>query len=209
MTKTKSKIDPVEKMSKISQSMCKFNELLVNTIKELEFNLNKIEQLHEIHTDFINFIETMNLYESYKWTILKSDYNFIKKKINKDKKIIHVITKFLGSLSNYYTQVEIDNINLRINDIGSKIELMVYRFNKLQRLHHEVHNKKKYMIKNDAIIKVDNINDTNKHLLLKIYENYISIKMLNIKFKNLKNVRKHLIHEINNIQTNNIIIEDS
>ncbi len=209
MTKIKSKIDLTEKINKISESMCKFNELLIKTTKELEFNLNKIEQSHEIHSDFINFIETMNLYENYRWTNLKSNYNFIKKKINKDKKIINRITKFLGSLTNYYTQFEIENINLKINDIGCKIEFMMYRFNQLQRLHDEVHNKRKYMIRNDAIIKIDDINDTNKHLLLKIYENYISIKMLNIKFMNLRNVRKHLIHEINYIQANSLTLKES
>lgn len=200
---SKTKIDPAEKIIKISQSMSKFNELLISTTKELDFNLNKIEQLQENHLDFVNFVEIMNLYESYRWTNIKSDYNSIKKKINKDKKIIHGITKFFGSITNYYTQIEIDNINVRIKDISSKIELMIYNFNKLQRLHNEVHNKRKYMIRNDSVVKIDNLNDANKHLLLKLYENYISIKMLNMKFKNLRNVRKHLIHEINSIQLNN------
>jgi hypothetical protein len=144
----------------------------------------------------------MNLYENYRWTNIKSDYIFIKKKINKDKKIIHVITKFFGSITNYYTQNEIDDNNFRIKDISCKIELMLYKFNKLQRIHNGFHNKRKYMIKNESVIKIDNFDSTNKHLLLKLYENYISIKMLNIKFKNLRNIRKNLIHEINSIHAN-------
>jgi len=202
MTKLKTKIEPDEKVYKISQSMCKFNELLNMTTKDLDSNLNKIEQLQEAHLNFVNFVKTVNLYESYKWINIKYDYNFIKNKINKDKKIIHVITKFFGSITNYYTLIEIHNINIKINDISCKIELMIYKFNKLQILHNQVHNKSKYMIRNNSVIKINNFNNINKHLLLKIYENYNSIKIVNIKIKNLKNIKKYLGREIFSIQSN-------
>jgi len=197
----KSNIDLYEKNNKIHMSMYNFNELLVNTIKDLDYNLNKIEQLCEFHNDFINFVNTMKIYESYKWTNLKLEYKNIKIKINKDKKIIHKITNFLGKLTNYYTQNNIENINLTINDIVCKIDLMLYKFNILQRHHEYVRNKSKYMIKNNTIIKINNINN-NKQLLLKIYENYISIKILNVKIKKLKCVKKCLFCEINNIKLN-------
>ena len=35
---------------------------------------------------------------------------------------------------------------------------------------------------------------------LKLYENYISMKLLNIRFSNLRTVRKKLVHEISAIQ---------
>jgi len=194
------KLDKIDKINKINQSMCKFNDLLTNTEKELGFNLLKIEQSLETHNDFVNFVEIMNIYEDYRWTNIKSEYNFIKKKINKEKKVTRQITKFFGSLTNYYTLLEIDNINIRIKDITTNIELIIYNFNKLQRLHDDVHNKRKYMIRNPNIVKIDCFDDSNKHILLKLYENYISIKLLNMKFKNLRNVRKNLIHEINSIQ---------
>lgn len=201
MTKIKPKIDPDEKVYKISQSICKFNELVNMTPKQIDSNLNKIEQLQEAHLDFINFVKIINLYESYRWTNIKYDYNFIKSKINKDKKIIHVITKFFGSITNYYTLIEIHNINIKINDISCKIELMIYKFNKLQILHKQIYNKSKYMIRNDSIIKINIFNNINKPLLLKIYENYNSIKILNSKFKNLRNVKKKLACEIFSIQS--------
>lgn len=196
-------MDKTDKINKINQSMCKFNELLSNTEKELNFNLVKIDQNIDAHNDFVNFVETMNLYEDYRWENIKSEYNFIKKKINKEKRLIHVITKFFASLTNYYTSTEIDRINTRIGTVSNDIELMIYKFNKLQRVHDEVHNKRKYMIRNPIVIKIDSINDSNKHILLKLYENYMSIKLLNIRFNNLRTVRKKLVHEINTIQQNN------
>ncbi len=201
MSKLKHKIDTVEKIKKISQSMYKFNDLIENTTRELDFNLNKIEQICDIHNDFINFIKTMKLFENYRWTKLKSEYMYIKKKINKDKKTINIITKFFGSLTNYYTQNEIDDITLKIKNISNKIELMIYNFSKLQIQHTEIINKIKNILHNNSILKINDINDSNKHLLQKLYENYISIKLLNIKFQNLKRIRKHLIHEINSIKS--------
>lgn len=106
MITTKNKIELID------QAKYKFDELLTNSTKELDFNLNSIDQLYDNHSDFIDFIKIMNIYEVYRWTKLKVDYNFIKIKITKDKKVIYRITKFLNSLTNYYTQIEIDNINL-------------------------------------------------------------------------------------------------
>jgi hypothetical protein len=195
-----------EKTNKIYHSMSKFDELLVNAEKELDFNLNKLEQLNEFHINFINFIQIMNIYEKYKWTHLKYEYRNIKKKNNKDRKIIHIITKFFSSLTNYYTIDQIDNINIKINNINSKIELMIYNFIKIQILHNQISLKIKSIIRNNSILKIDNINDTNKIILLKLYENYISIKMLNIQLNNLKNVKKNLLHYIQSINQDTIFI---
>jgi hypothetical protein len=201
----KSNIDFTDKSKKILMDIHTFNESLINTIKEIDFNLIKIKQLHENHNDFINFVKTTKLYENYKWTNLISDYKFIKKKINKDKKCIHKITKFLCSLTNYYTQTEIDNINITINDITCNTELMMYKFNILHIQHIENCKKKNNMLKKKTIITINENNDANKQLLIKIYENYRSIKKLNIKINNLKYEKKHLKYEINNMKTPNVI----
>lgn len=187
MITTKNKIELID------QAKYKFDELLTNSTKELDFNLNSIDQLYDNHSDFIDFIKIMNIYEVYRWTKLKVDYNFIKIKITKDKKVIYRITKFLNSLTNYYTQIEIDNINFRIKDISYKIELMLYKFSKLQIHHNKVTNIIKNIMKNNAIIIINNINDANKILIQKLYENYISIKMINIQYKKLRNLRKQLL----------------
>jgi len=186
------------KIDLINQAKYKFEELLTNSTKELDFNLNYIKQLYDNHTDFINFIKIMNIYEVYRWTNLKFDYNFIKIKTTKDKKIIYGITKFLNSLTNYYNQIEIDNINFRIKDISYKIELMVCTFIKLQIYHNNITNKIRNVIKNNTIIKINNINDANKNLIQKLYENYISIKLINIQYKKLRNLRKQLLFTIKN-----------
>ena len=187
MITTKNKIELID------QAKYKFDELLTNSTKELDFNLNNIDQLYDNHSDFIDFIKIMNIYEVYRWTKLKVDYNFIKIKITKDKKVIYGITKFLNSLTNYYTKIEIDNINFRIKDISYKIELMLYKFSKLQIHHNKVTNIIKNIMKNNAIIIINNINDANKILIQKLYENYISIKMINIQYKKLRNLRKQLL----------------
>jgi hypothetical protein len=192
MIKHKNKIDL------INQAKYKFEELLTNSTKELDFNLNYIKQLYDNHTDFINFIKIMNIYEVYRWTNLKFDYNFIKIKTTKDKKIIYGITKFLNSLTNYYNQIEINNINFRIKDISYKIELMICTFIKLQIYHNNITNKMRNVIKNNTIIKINNINDANKNLIQKLYENYISIKLINIQYKKLRNLRKQLLFTIKN-----------
>lgn len=192
-----------DKMNKISQSMQDFNKILIDTNNELDFNLNKINQLQDICNDFISFIKIINVYEIYRWTNIKSEYNFIKKKINRDKKTIHDITKLFASLTNYYTQNEIDGININIDNISCKTDLMLYNFNKLHIIHNDVCNKKKYIVKNDEYIKIDSINDDNKQILSKLYENYISIKLLNNKLNNLKNMKKQLIRDIKKLSIKN------
>jgi hypothetical protein len=192
-----------EKISKISKSMDDFSKLLFNTNNELDFNLNKINQLQEVCNDFISFIKIINVYEIYRWNNIKSEYSFIKKKINKDKKTIHIITKLFASLTNYYDQNEIDNINININNISSKTDLMLYNFDKLHIIHNNVCIKKKHIVYNDDFIKIDSINDDNKQILSKLYENYISIKLLNNEQNNLKNIKKQLVRDIKNLSIKN------
>jgi hypothetical protein len=192
-----------EKISKISKSMDDFSKLLFNTNNELDFNLNKINQLQEVCNDFISFIKIINVYEIYRWNNIKSEYSFIKKKINKDKKTIQIITKLFASLTNYYDQNEIDNINININNISSKTDLMLYNFDKLHIIHNNVCIKKKHIVYNDDFIKIDSINDDNKQILSKLYENYISIKLLNNEQNNLKNIKKQLVRDIKNLSIKN------
>jgi hypothetical protein len=153
--------------------------------------------------DFISFIKIINVYEIYRWNNIKSEYSFIKKKINKDKKTIHIITKLFASLTNYYNQNEIDNINININNISSKTDLMLYNFDKLHIIHNNVCIKKKHIVYNDDFIKIDSINDDNKQILSKLYENYISIKLLNNEQNNLKNIKKQLVRDIKNLSIKN------
>lgn len=189
-------MDVNDKMSKISQSMKDFNEFISETIKELDKNLSTINKRIENHHDFINFIQIMNLYESYKWNNIKYEYNLISKKVNKDKHIIHAITKNLSFLTNYYTQPQIININQQIKEIDDKIELMIYNFNNLKNIHKDTIYKKRHLI-NPKTIRVNSINNQNEKILVKIYENYMSIKLLNTQMKYLQNIKKKIMIKIN------------
>jgi hypothetical protein len=189
-------MDVNDKMSKISQSMKDFNEFISETIKELDKNLSTINKQIENHHDFINFIQIMNLYESYKWNNIKYEYNLISKKVNKDKHIIHAITKNLSFLTNYYTQPQIININQQIKEIDDKIELMIYNFNNLKNIHKDTIYKKRHLI-NPKTIRVNSINNQNEKILVKIYENYMSIKLLNTQMKYLQNIKKKIMIKIN------------
>lgn len=193
-------MDITDKINKINQSKKEFNELLTSTNNELEFNSNKIDSLVEAHSDLLKFIQKMNIFEEYRWNSIKSRYMTIKKKIKKDSKLIHNITKFFGTLTNYYNSNEIEKIDNSITSISNMIDLVNYKFNKLNDVHKDFQIKKKAFVNSDMVIKISDINDDNKQLLQKIYENYISIKMISEKLKSLKYQEKKLKSEITTIR---------
>ena len=81
---------------------------------------------------------------------------------------------------------------------------MIYDFNILKKSHYHMHNKCKYMSKNSQIIKIEHITDNIQPLIIKLYENYISIKLLNKQFTNLKYIKSKLLYDINKINENKI-----
>lgn len=196
----KSNIDPIDKSNKISMDTHAFNESLINTMNDIRFNMKKITNIQKNHNELFNFLKTTNLYENYKWIKLTSDYKLFKQKINKDKKSIHTITKVLGSLTNYYDQTELDNINIEIKLIDTNTELMIYKFNILRIQHVEIYIKKSAMLKKNTVIIINEMNDANLQLLKKIYENYWGIKKLNINIDDLMYKKKHLKFEINDLK---------
>jgi uncharacterized protein YkvS len=52
------------------------------------------------------------------------------------------------------------------------------------------------MAKTDTIIKIKQINSTIKPILLKIYENYIDIQILNNKCTNLNHKKSKILNDI-------------
>jgi len=175
-----------EKIKKISQSKNELDSLLKNTKNDINFNLNYIDESYCMHINFIEFAKSTNIYEKYKWDKIKLNYNFIKQKINKDKKNIKKIIQKLGLLSNYYTSVEIDIINVEINNINTQIDLMIYNFTILNRKHTDVYIKKNTIIKKSGVIIVHDIKYNIKDLLLQLYENYDKIKKNKIIIKKLR-----------------------
>ena len=175
-----------EKIKKISQSKNELDSLLKNTKNDINFNLNYIDESYCMHINFIEFAKSTNIYEKYKWDKIKLNYNFIKQKINKNKKNIKKIIQKLGLLSNYYTSVEIDIINVEINNINTQIDLMIYNFTILNRKHTDVYIKKNTIIKKSGVIIVHDIKYNIKDLLLQLYENYDKIKKNKIIIKKLR-----------------------
>ncbi len=176
--------------------------LIDTTHKTIYSNIESIKDVIEKHYDFVNFVETMKIYEMYKWANIKLDYNSIKKKINQDKKIYQSISKFYGKIITYFNQDEITQLNLKIKSIYELTETMMYNFDILNKLHIDTGNKCKYMIKNPIIIKIDNLTTELKPLVIKLYENYIGIKLLNKQMTNLKNIKSGLINDISQITNN-------
>lgn len=185
----------MDKIIKIDKNKKQFDELLNKSIQELNSNINKIAIIYESHSNFINFVKTMNIYEKYRWKSLMLEYRQIKNKVNKDKKLIHTVTKFFGTLTNYYQHQEIENIKDQITRISNSIEIMLYKFLLLREHHYQTQLKCKYLIKKPSITIIENYNEQTKPILTKIYENYINIKLLNQQFIKLKNMKRKI--EIN------------
>ena len=86
--------------------------------------------------------------------------------------------------------------NNMMKTIGSLNENMLYTFIQLKKIHKNVYSKSKYYIKNDAIIKVDNINNNNKDIIKELYQLYTDMKINNKNIASIK-TRKFLCESKN------------
>ncbi len=188
-----------DKVDTINTSKNNMVLLIDNTLASLSNNIQRIEDNKKKHNDFINFVEVMKIYEIYKWTGLKMDYNQIKKNVNKDKKLLGKITKNYGKIIGYFDQDNIDLLNDKIKKIGELKQSMLYYFVNLKKAHDDVHNKCKYMVKNDQITKIAKLTDDIKPLIQKLYENYIDIQFVNKQTNNLKSIKMSIVGEISKI----------
>ena len=174
--------------------------LLINTTeKKLESNIIKIYENNKKHKEFIDFIKLMKLYELYKWSALKMDYNDIKKEITKDKKVYKKITKNYGLLISYFDSSSINQINNQIKKIGELNNNMLFHFLELKKIHYDVHNQCKYMVKNSQITKIEFITDDIKPLIQRIYENYIDMQVITKQVNNLRSIKMSVIRDITKI----------
>ena len=158
---------------------------------QLPINLNNIKINLIEHYNFINFIESINIYEKYKWDKLKEDYNRIKKKVNRDKKIYLKIINYYGIVNNYYTHNENNDIEIYIKKINENTEILKLEFEKLIIIHNIFINKSKNYIKNMKIIKVDISNKESSQLIKRLYQIYYELKILKKDIKLLKSSAKN------------------
>ena len=138
----------------------------------------------------------MKLYEIYKWSSLKIDYNIIKKDVTKNGKFYKKITKNYGNLISYFDPSIIDNLNNQIKGLGQLNDDIFFNFIELKKIHHNVQNQCKYFIQNDQITKIDIITQELKPLIQKIYENYIDILVINSKANSLKSIKTNILNDI-------------
>ena len=173
--------------------------LTKNTSVNINQNIKLIENNFEKHNDLIDFVDIMNIFEVYNWINIKHDYIKAKKMVTKCKNVVNKINKLYGNLANYYP-VEIQSqMNLTIKELNEKSDLMFYNYCNLKKLHYDVHNKCKYLIKNPEVAKIYDINEETKPVIIKIYQNYMDNKLVQKQLHYIKTKKLELVSDMNNI----------
>lgn len=181
------------KYKKIEDDKQYFESMLNIIYDSIKYNISKLDDNISNHNEFINFIKIMNLYEDYKWNTLKYNYMSIKKKVNMDKKTYKTIIDLYGDIISYYTPELIEINNKLMKEISEYYNMMLYSFIQLHNIHKDVYIKCKYFIKNNMIVKVNNITSDNKSILVELYQLYIDIKYTNKKLGIIQ-TRKQIIN---------------
>ena len=164
------------KYKKIEEDKNIFIKHVDNINEKIKCNIHTIDIIITSHNDLHNFIKIMDLFECYKWDILKNDYTKIKKNINKDKKIYKSLLDFYGNIISYYTPQEIEKYNKILKTMSEEYLLMLYSFERLKNIHKDIYIKVKGYIKNNMIIKINNVSDEMKPILTELYKLYIDLK---------------------------------
>ncbi len=188
-----------EKQEKIKLAKALLFEKIAYAESNLEPNTKKLMENLEDHTEFITFAELMKVYELYKWKSLKSTYTDIKKKTNSDKKVYNQIVRIYANITNYLTEQEVTTIANTLRKLQGANEEMMYSYVLLQKKHRDVLNKCKYLIRNDEITKIYEINPQVQPLITKLYENYIDMKIINKKSRILSNAKSNILGDIQRI----------
>jgi hypothetical protein len=162
----------------INNLKIKLEELIKHSLNELPIDFDNITLMINNHYDFINFIESMKIYEDYKWERIKEEYNKIKKKVNIDNKLCPQIIKIYGIVNSYYSLEEFNIKNNIINKLSKDNNLLKLEWIKIKTLHNILINKRKNYIKNNSIIKIFIKNDKIEKLIDKLNDVYYNLKKL-------------------------------
>ena len=181
------------KYKKINEDKQHFDNMINNIYDNIKCNITDLDDNMNNHVEFINFIKIMNLYEDYKWNTLKYNYMSIKKKVNIDKKTYKNLIDLYSDIISYYTSEQIEVNNKLMKEISEYYDMMLYSFIQLHNIHKDVYIKCKYFIKNNMIVKVNNITSDNKSILVELYQLYIDIKYTNKKLGIIQ-TRKQIIN---------------
>ena len=156
----------------------KFVELIKEALYELPINLENIKVIIKEHYFFIDFTEFMNIYEEYKWTKIKDDYNIIKKKVNKDKKLYLKIIKIYGIINSYYTSEDFNYYNKVLSNLYNYNIKIKIDWDEIKKLHNILIMKRKNFIKKLEMIKIFIYNDEINNLVSQLIIIFNKIKML-------------------------------
>ena len=173
-----------------NQNRNKLNILINNLSINISINFKLIKDNYKLHYDFLNFIDMIKLYESYKWEKIKQEYNNIKKMITLNKNLNKLIIKLYGNINNYYTDKENNNMNNLLQKFNDDILLLKIEMNNLRNTHIILVNKKTNYIKNNNIIKIYKLHDKCIIYINKLYDMYDKINILNKQKNILKNEKK-------------------
>jgi len=175
-----------DKMKVIDNIKIKLELSIKEASIQIPLDLSNIKMNLDEHYNFIKIIESINVYEDYKWIKIKEDYNRIKKKVNIDKKLYSRIINFYGIVNNYYTQDENNNIDTIIKKINEENIMLKIEFEKLIIIHNIFFNKRKNYIKNMKIIKVYISNKEITQLIERLSQIYNELKIIKRELKLLK-----------------------
>lgn len=179
-------------------------KILINDLKiKLTLNVDKllielpiifdlIKDNINTHYSFIKFVELMNIYEEYKWEMIKENYNKIKKKYNLNRKLYPQIIKIYGTVNNYYSPDEFNKMNLIINKFKDDCSLLIIEWEKLKKLHTFLINKRKNYVRNTSIIKIYKTNKEYEQFIERLYQIYDDLTKLKKEMKILKS-NKHIL----------------
>jgi len=178
----------------INNLKIKLKLLVDKLLIELPINFNNIKCNLDVHYSFINFVELINIYEDYKWNIIKEEYSKIKKKLNLDKKLYPQIIKIYGIVNTYYSPTEFNDMNKIIIKFNDDTNLLKIEWERIRKLHNVLMNKRKNYIKNSKIIKILKTNKNFDHFIERLYQIYNNLINLKKEMKILKN-NKVLIYQ--------------
>ena len=169
-----------------------------------EENIDYLRTANEYYNDFLTFIDMIKICETYKWEELKFRYTFLKKKITFEKKLKKNAIKEYSNIINYYTQKEVAYFNGLIAETEEYYNKMLLDFETMKKNHKEMFNKIRNALKSKTIIKIYELRDEYKELLMKLYDNFTEQRLLNKQYYKLKKKKAELLSELN--PNNDIIV---
>jgi len=180
----------VNKKLYINNLKLKLELLIKNSLDDITNDLVIIKSNLEEHYSFINFIESIKLYEIYRWERMKQEYNKIKKKVNIDKKLYPNIIKIYGIVNSYYSSDDHENNNKMIIKIREHHNILLIEWNQMNKIHNDLIIKRKSYMKNNNIIKITQENNDSNNLIEKLYDIHYNLKQIKSELKILKYNKK-------------------